>query len=175
MKRLILVFLFVGIAVIYFGCSENNPSAPELNQSDQVTASLEKKVHTYFSGTSTNIGTLDPGKTITLPNGCVMTRGLVVQTEDILTDPRVTGDVTWVVNRNVYEGNIELWGSGELKIPNVGRWDMTYKGWWPSGGVLRYEVDGHGRGELKGLKAHWTYVLILPEGYFEVNGYIIEK
>ena len=42
MKRLILLFLFIGIALLYFGCSENNPSAPELSQSDQVTNSLAK-------------------------------------------------------------------------------------------------------------------------------------
>ena len=136
---------------------------------------MEKKVYTYFCGTSTNIGVLDPGKTITLPNGCVMTRSLVVQTEDILNDTRVAGIVTWVVHRNVCEGNVELWGSGELIIPNVGRWDMTYKGWWPLGETLTYEVDGHGKGELRGLKAHWTYVLDLNLGIFDVNGFIIEK
>ncbi|MGB5847417.1 MAG: hypothetical protein WBH40_02955 [Ignavibacteriaceae bacterium] len=176
MKRLILVFLFVGIAAIYFGCSENNPSAPELNQNDQVTTSLEKKVYTYFSGKSTNIGMLDPGKTDTLPNGRVQTRGLVVQTEDLLSDSRVAGIVTWVVNRNVYvSGDIDLWGTGELIIPDAGRWDMTYKGWWPVGETLTYEVDGHGKGELRGLKAHWTYILDLSAGIFDVNGYIIEK
>ena len=42
MKRLFLAFLFTGIALLYFGCSENNPSAPELSQSDQVTNSLAK-------------------------------------------------------------------------------------------------------------------------------------
>ncbi len=43
MKRLFLAFLFTGIALLYFGCSENNPSAPELSQSDQVTNSFAKK------------------------------------------------------------------------------------------------------------------------------------
>ena len=42
MKRLFLAFLFTGIALLYFGCSENNPSAPELSQNDQVTNSLAK-------------------------------------------------------------------------------------------------------------------------------------
>jgi hypothetical protein len=175
MKRLILVFLFVGIAVVYFGCSENNPSAPELNQNAQVTAPLEK-VHTYFSGTSTNIGLLDPGKTNTLPNGRVQIRGLVVQTDDIMSDSRVTGIVTWVVNLNIYQGgNDWRWGSGELVIPDVGRWDMTYKGWLTPGEGITYEVDGYGKGELRGLKAHWTYKLPEPPGIFDVTGFIIEK
>jgi hypothetical protein len=43
MKRLFLVLLFAGISLLYFSCSGNNPSAPELNQSDQVTNTLAKK------------------------------------------------------------------------------------------------------------------------------------
>jgi hypothetical protein len=43
MKRLIFMFLVIGATMIFFGCSENNPSAPELSQSDQLTASLAKK------------------------------------------------------------------------------------------------------------------------------------
>jgi hypothetical protein len=43
MKHLFLAFLFTGIALLYFGCSEKNPSAPELSQGDQVTNSLAKK------------------------------------------------------------------------------------------------------------------------------------
>jgi hypothetical protein len=43
MKLSILVFLVIGATLIFFGCSENNPSAPGLSQSDQVTNSLAKK------------------------------------------------------------------------------------------------------------------------------------
>ena len=42
MKRSILMFLVIGATLIFFGCSEKNPSAPELSQSDQVTNSLAK-------------------------------------------------------------------------------------------------------------------------------------
>jgi len=42
MKRLFLAFLFTGIVLFYFGCSEKNPLAPELSQSDLVTNSLAK-------------------------------------------------------------------------------------------------------------------------------------
>jgi len=41
MKNLIVVFL-MGVAVFYFGCADN-PSAPGLNQSDQVANTLDKK------------------------------------------------------------------------------------------------------------------------------------
>jgi hypothetical protein len=43
MKSLISIFLFVGIVTLYIGCSDNNPSAPALSQSDQVTGTLDKK------------------------------------------------------------------------------------------------------------------------------------
>jgi hypothetical protein len=42
MKSIIVVFLLMGIAVFYFGCSDN-PSVPGLNPTDQVTATLDKK------------------------------------------------------------------------------------------------------------------------------------
>jgi hypothetical protein len=44
MKLSILVFLIIGATLIFFGCSEKNPSAPELSQSDQVTNTLAKKL-----------------------------------------------------------------------------------------------------------------------------------
>ncbi len=44
MKHSILMFLFIGVTFIFFGCSEKNPSAPELSQSDQVTNTLAKKL-----------------------------------------------------------------------------------------------------------------------------------
>ena len=42
MKLSILVFLIIGATFIFFGCSENNPSVPELSQSDQMTNFLAK-------------------------------------------------------------------------------------------------------------------------------------
>ncbi len=43
MKNLIFIFLFFGRATIYIGCSDNNPSAPQLSQNnDIVSNSLQK-------------------------------------------------------------------------------------------------------------------------------------
>ena len=42
MKHLIFVFFVMCATFIFFGCSEKNPSAPELSQNDQVTNSLAK-------------------------------------------------------------------------------------------------------------------------------------
>ena len=43
MKRSILMFFVIGATMIYFGCSENNSTAPELSQGDQVTNTMAKK------------------------------------------------------------------------------------------------------------------------------------
>lgn len=172
MKNLIIIFL-IGIATIFFSCSDTSNLVS--NPNDQIPTSVEKKVYSYFSGASVNIGVIDPGKTTPLPGGTVHIRGLVVQTEDNLNDARVNGIVTWIVNLEIYpDGSDKRWGSGELLIPELGKWDMNYKGWFIPGEGLTYEVDGHGKGEFKGLKAHWTYFLDSPPGVFEVQGYIEE-
>ncbi|MBN2366117.1 MAG: hypothetical protein JXL67_08105 [Calditrichaeota bacterium] len=176
MKHLIIMLLILGLVVCFFGCSEENVTAPDPNQSNQSLTSFEKKTMVYFNGTSQNIGMLDPGKSVTLPDGRIITRGLVVQTNDIMNDPRVTGIVTWVVNIDEYpDGTDKRWGTGELIIPDVGKWMMPYIG-WKRDGYVTYEVDGHGKGDLQGLKAHWTYHKeAVPGVPFDVTGFIIER
>jgi hypothetical protein len=57
MRLSILVFLIIGATFIFFGCSENNPSASELSQSDQVTNSLAKP---HLTGTQVAPFTFTP-------------------------------------------------------------------------------------------------------------------
>ena len=52
MKKLILIFLFLGTAMFYFSCSDNSPSAPGLNQSDRITKTLDKKPAPNLMGTT---------------------------------------------------------------------------------------------------------------------------
>ena len=183
MQRFMLCSVLVTLlALLIFSCSVDNPTspeisqAPEISQSDQLPDPLAKKTVTYFSGTEIFIGVLDPGKEITLPNGKLLIRGLVVQTEDILTDSRVSGIVTWIVHLDIYpDGTDKRWGSGELVIPNMGRWDMTFVGWFSLEDGVTYEVDGHGKGAFQALKAHWTYRKPIGNPDFTVNGFIIER
>ena len=42
MKRIIIAFLIMGVTMIFYSCTENNPMKPELNQGDEVTNSLNK-------------------------------------------------------------------------------------------------------------------------------------
>ena len=43
MKHSIIFFLIIGVAMIFWGCSENQPTSPELSQSDQVMNTMAKK------------------------------------------------------------------------------------------------------------------------------------
>lgn len=189
MKNLSVMFLIIVTSLALFSCSKDNPAAPELKQDPEIGQIPESsqsnlfpnpltiKNLACFSGTSTNTGVINPGVTKTLSNGTVQIRGLVVKTEDEMTDPRVSGVVTWVVNMNIYQqGNDIRWGTGELIVPNGGKWKMEYVGWKTSKqGIweIRYEVWGRGNDGLSGLKAHWTYILPNPPGIFDVHGYII--
>ncbi len=50
MKHSILTFLVIGIAMILFSCSENNPTGPEFSQSDQISTTFAKKSLAKFVG-----------------------------------------------------------------------------------------------------------------------------
>jgi hypothetical protein len=74
-----LVFLVIGATFIFFGCSERNPSAPELSQGNQVTNSLAKPHLTGTTNTPFNFPPLpDPGGS-ELP---IFWKGTVVIEED---------------------------------------------------------------------------------------------
>ena len=46
MKHVMVMLAIVVTGLLFFGCSEENLTTPELNQSDQVLASLAKKTKT---------------------------------------------------------------------------------------------------------------------------------
>jgi hypothetical protein len=60
MKRSILTFFVIGATLIFFGCTENNSTAPELSQSDQFVNSLAKKPAQNLIGTAVANFTLTP-------------------------------------------------------------------------------------------------------------------
>ena len=60
MKKLIFMFLFIGAAISFWSCSENNSTAPEVSKFNQVTNSLEKKSIPHLIGMSHTIFTLTP-------------------------------------------------------------------------------------------------------------------
>ena len=62
MKRSILMFLVLGVSIIFFGCSTDNPLTSELDQSDQAPASLAKKTAPSIRCTTEYffVATVDP-------------------------------------------------------------------------------------------------------------------
>lgn len=172
MKRLICIFLLTGAAMFYFGCSENNPIDPNLNQDDQSITSLGKKFHyTYFDGTSYTFA-LEEGHMIFLPDGTLRIIGWVAYTDDQLSDPRISGIMTWRGSMDIYpDGSDIRWGSG---VSEDGQWDLRFNGWLDLVEGVTYEVDGHGKGEYRGMKIHMTYLKPIGDTLFTVNGYIIE-
>jgi hypothetical protein len=50
MKRSIPAFVVLGVALLYWGCSENGPVVSEPGQDEQVTESLGKKPAAHLSG-----------------------------------------------------------------------------------------------------------------------------
>jgi hypothetical protein len=190
MKRLILMFLVIGTGLIFFGCSENNPSAPELNQNDQVTTSLAK-AKTPFTGTSNFVQPLDPGTTTLLPNGKTLVKGELVEWYDEANDLRVTGQSIWYINSLTEEDGLsaKIWGKAEINVgvenpgdESRGKWEISWHGWvTPTGNethpfTIVAEAVGTGKeGEVKGLVAKWTYTMDLENGFFYASeGFIIE-
>lgn len=174
MKRVIGILLFVVVAMIYCGCSENNPLSPKINPNDQLITNLEKQtVYTFFEGTSvTQLPFIDDGRMNILPDGTIQIRGAIVDTDDQMTDDRFNGIITWIVNLDIApDGSDKRWGSGESED---GQWDLTFKGWLDLESGVTYEVNGHGKGEYRGMKIHLTYLKALDAEFFTVNGYIIE-
>jgi hypothetical protein len=168
MKSLILAFLFIVTAMLYIGCSDNNPAVPELNQSNQLTA---KKTYTFFDGTSYTFA-LEEGHMIFLPDGTLRIIGWIAYTDDQLSDPRINGIMTWKGSMDIYpDGSDKRWGSGESED---GQWDLRFDGWLDLVEGVRYEVDGHGKGEYRGLKIHMTYLKPVGDTIFTVSGYIVE-
>lgn len=182
MKQSFLTCAAIVALLFILGCTADNVTAPGEDPGLQAPTFLAKRTLAYFYGESVTFNVLDFGKTDTLPTGTIHTRGLIVQTQDDLSDDRVSGVVTWVVNMDIYpNGEDKRWGTGELIIPDRGSWQLPYVGWAkfdPDDGkkYVTYEVEGHGKGEFKGLKGHWTYKKeALPGIPFNVTGFIYER
>ena len=177
MKRLFLAFLFTGIALLHFSCSEKNPSAPELSQSDQVTNSLAKP---HLTGTF-HIDFLPPG---TFPpyfwNGTIIINGVTygLRFKSLAEDPPPPPP-----QAHVFDERFEIYEDGHLGDLNY----LVLEG--PDAGVLNYgnskfvmngevEVANEPFGMWMGRNVHingicfWATYPVLPDyctGTFRIN------
>ncbi|MEN8156775.1 MAG: hypothetical protein ABFS10_07485 [Bacteroidota bacterium] len=173
MKRLNLLGLVIGAAILFSGCAKEDFSPPGSDPADQATPSLKAaKKATSFTGVCipTDIPG-DPGILKPLPNGKALLRGFMSVWYDDATDPLVTGQTTWYAKeKDEADGSFTYWGKAELLVDeDLGKWDMSWKG---NGGPVLNEagdvigldlvayVVGQGKeGAVKGLVAKWTYTM----------------
>jgi len=137
-------------------------------------------VKTEFTGSSALMGLIDPGVE-THPDGNVHVRGLTLLYFDDLSDPRVSGFDTVVVNYNMRTVSPPafitgpMWGT--LHIENEGGyWDGTWTGVRDEEGFAYLRGVAHGHGGYEGLKATYDLTRLSPDpnGSFDVTGTIIE-
>lgn len=138
MKRFKLMFLVIGIAIIFSGCSKDDSLAP-LSQSDQETTLKKGKVVIEYSGVCTpnpssfNEDAEAIGKQL-------LKGGVVTWYDNATDDPLVTGTTIWHVNTLPKKDGIEkFWGKAELLVgvdnpdnPDavcLGKWDITWHGY----------------------------------------------
>jgi hypothetical protein len=137
-----------------------------------------KTIETEFTGVSSLVGLIDTGVE-KHPNDNVHVRGLTLLYSDDLSDPRVSGIDTIVVNYNMRPAPAPafitgpMWGT--LHVVNKGgTWDGKWTGKRDKKGFARLQAVARGHGGYEGLKA--TYVLTRlspdPNGPFEVTGTI---
>jgi len=176
MKRLNLVFLVLGVSIIFFGCSKDDSLAPELGQSDQVTNSLKsaKIPFTEFSGTSTPVAVPDYGTPTVLPNGKTKITGMIAEWYDAASDPLVTGTSIWYEDWMIEADGSSAHVGGKADIilnDDGGTWKVSWHGMLTAyeGYTLydpthpftavAYAVGTGKTGDVKGMVAHWTYIM----------------
>jgi hypothetical protein len=176
MKKSIIFLSVISLLLLFCACSQD-PLEPNATQASLENSGLAKETLMAFSGESwSDWSSIVMGHAITLPSGIVHMRQFLISTDEYMNHDWVTGRVNWVVHWNTYtDGSDVRWGTGEMVIEGVGRWDMVYKGWMTAEGEVTYEVKGTGKGELiKGLKAYWTYIRPVGQQFFDVTGYMVK-
>jgi hypothetical protein len=121
-------------------------------------------------------GILDPG-TWTYPGGNTHVRGMVGQYDQFMGDPRCSGSNTVVTNANwdVYMVG-PMWGTFHMALADgsPSGWDGTWTGMSYPDGTHLIRVEGHGYGDLEGMK---VFVNISFPGLFApgvASGYILD-
>ncbi len=185
MKRLITLFLVAAVTMFFYSCSENNSTAPELSQSDQVTSTLAK-VKTPFTGSSNHVADIGLDSWTTLPNGKTKILGMasewVEATDCDLVNGQSFWNVNWLINSDWTRA--KLWGKADINVgveevgdPVLGTWELSWQGKLTEGvldpdigffvgGKIVVKAIGKGKsGIVKGMVGHWTYTMNIAEGF----------
>lgn len=93
----------------------------------------------------------NPGTTWTFPDGNIHIRGMVLQCEDVASDPRVTGSNTVMMNANWDTNSLgPMWGTWRL-VNEGGVWEGTWEGMMTTSGS-QIHITGKGQGSYEGWK-----------------------
>lgn len=137
-------------------------------------------VKTEFTGVAYTTGLIDEGVR-SYPDGNVHVRGLTLLGFDDMSDPRLTGFETIVVNYNMRSApppvliTGPMWGTSYLENEG-GYWDITWTGERDEQGFAYLRAIGHGHGGYEGLKAHYELIRLSPDpnAPYTVTGTIID-
>ncbi len=169
MKRTNLMFLVIGLAIIFSGCSKDNSLAPELSQSDQETFLKASKIP--FTGTSMPAGLPIGGDTTFLPNGKTLITGVTVEWYDHSDScaGMITGSSYWTANSLTDpDGSAKMWGKADIIVDGEncsGKWELSWHGYltlYEDGSGLEIICDANGtgkEGDVKGMVGKWTYTM----------------
>lgn len=196
MKRTNLMLVFIGVAIIFSGCSKENSVEPD--QNDLLNPVL-KASKTYFGGEALPTDEdVICGESHYLPNGKIKVTGFQSVWQDVSDndDPLTTGFSYW--DQDMFfaaDGkSAKLWGKATLVLDdNLGEWHFSFQGNWvikegsddvlvpicdlpppptpmPSS-IITGVCKAVGKsGEVKGMVGEWTYIMDTDAGFF----YVIE-
>lgn len=179
-QRIFVLFAF-GVALLLLACSEQNPTAPALTQSEQeaAVAALAKGGSIPFTSTiDFTAGTLvDPGKEFVDDKGVLHVRGQI-------NDAPITGDIEGTV-RIVTDIDINLTdGSGRYRGKFVitgtfqgrtGTYSGKFSGKVIDGSFGPNDFAGRGRGGFKETRIKGTAVPTpLGSGVFTLTGRVLK-
>jgi hypothetical protein len=166
MKHLNLLLLLIGTILFVFSCSEDDSTSPEQDQANQVT---------MFTGTENPVAVYNEGTVTPLPSGLALVEGGVFEYRDESSDPRITGKVM-VYATGIFDSTFcgPCWATGEFTPDNGGSWDLRFIGERSVTEGSLGEVIAHGKGELDGLTALWTYKCLPGETEYTIEGFILE-
>jgi hypothetical protein len=144
-----------------------------------VLPAYAKAEKTEFSGSWSLETYINPG-VCTYPDGNVHCRGVILQAEIDVSDPRVSGVETVVANYNLQPGPLgfytgPMWGTSRIENEG-GYWDTVWTAFQDEQGFLYIQAVAHGHGDYDGLKMHASLASVSPDPEIPlaVSGYVLE-
>lgn len=184
MKHSFILIAIIGALMILLGCTENQPTSPYLEQTENTSNILSKKLVSfgpnakYFTGVCTKTTDPDfvesPGTMKALPNGKMLVKDRTTVWHDATNDPRTTGNTYWFVEQKIEEdGTWKYWGKAILVVENDGgSWEVSWHGYLDGNGLIAYGTGQGKEGGVKGLVGKWKYTFDFGQFQYDIEGYV---